>query len=447
MDSRIHQMPPVDSVTSSTQRPSEVDVVVVGGGIVGAATAFYLRQRGCSVMLCEKGTIAGEQSGRNLGWCRTTGRDLRELPLMLEAMEIWGQSEELLGADVGFRRNGVVYLCENEGQLAKHANWLKSAEPLGAKARVLTSAQVAHLLPMAARAWHGAVYSEFDGCAEPQLAAPAFAKAAQRAGAVISIGDAVRGIERAAGRVSAVVTEKGVVKCSAVVVAGGAWSSQFLRSIGIRFPQLSVVTSAQCTEPGDTPLTASLTGSGFTTRKRMDGGYNVLANHGEIHDITPASFRYLWDFRHLATSDTGVKRRLSREFFRDSHWKRSWKKDQKSPFEINRTFEPTVDEANLDTGLEAAAAALPMFKGAKVSHRWAGVIDVTPDALPVISPIAAIPGLFLSSGYSGHGFGIGPAAGRLTADMVLGKAQAKELEPYRFERFADGSIRPGPAVR
>jgi glycine/D-amino acid oxidase-like deaminating enzyme len=440
-------MPPVDTVVSSTQRPSEVDVVVVGGGIVGAATAFYLRKRGCSVMLCEKGIIAGEQSGRNLGWCRTLGRDLRELPLMLEAMEIWGKSEELLGADVGFRRNGVVYLCENEQQFAKHSDWLKSAQPLGAKARVLDSAQLADLLPMAARSWHGAVYAETDGCAEPQLAAPAFAKAAQRAGAVISIGDAVRGIETVAGRVSAVVTEKGVVKCSAVVVAGGAWSSQFLGSLRIRFPQLSVVTSAQCTETGETPLTASLTGSGFTTRKRMDGGYNVLANHGEIHDITPASFRFLWDFRHLATSDTGVKLRFSREFFRGFHWKRSWKNDRSSPFEVVRTCDPSTDERNLETGLHAAAAALPMFKGARIAHRWAGVIDVTPDALPVISPIAAIPGLFLSSGYSGHGFGIGPAAGRLTADMVLGNAQAEELKPYRFERFADGSIRPGPAVR
>ena len=159
-------MPPVDSVVSSTDRPDAVDVVVVGGGIVGAAAALYLRQRGCSVMLCEKGVIAGEQSGRNLGWCRTLGRDLRELPLMLEAMEIWGKSEELLGADAGCRRNGVVYLCENEQQLAKHTNWLKSAEPLGAKARVLKSAQVADLLPMAARSWYGAVHAESDGCAE-----------------------------------------------------------------------------------------------------------------------------------------------------------------------------------------------------------------------------------------------------------------------------------------
>ena len=300
---------------------------------------------------------------------------------------------------------------------------------------------------MAARSWYGAVHAETDGCAEPQLAAPAFAKASQRAGAVISLGDAVRGIETAAGKVSAVVTEKGVVRCGAVVVAGGAWSSQFLGNLGIRFPQLSVVTSAQCTEPGATPLTASLTGSGFTTRKRIDGGYNVLANHGEIHDITLASFRFLWHFRHLATSDTGVKRRFSREFFKSVHWKRSWRNDEASPFEAVRAWDPSVDEENLRTGHAAATAALLMFKGAKMAHQWAGVIDVTPDALPVISPIAAIPGLFLSSGYSGHGFGIGPAAGRLTADMVLGRAHAKELEPYRFERFADGSIRPGPAVR
>jgi glycine/D-amino acid oxidase-like deaminating enzyme len=441
------QMPPVSGVVSSPRRPNKVDVVIVGGGIVGAATAFYLRKRGSSVMLCEKGVIAGEQSGRNLGWCRTLGRDLRELPLMLEAMEIWDQAEALLGEQTGFRRNGVVYLCENEKELANRTGWLKSAEPMGAKARVLDSAQLADLLPMASRSWHGAVYAETDGCAEPQLGAPAFAKAAQRAGAVISLGDAVRGIETTAGRVSAVVTEKGVIKCGAVVVAGGAWSSQFLGNLGIRFPQLSVVTSAQCTEPGETPLTSSVSGSGFTTRKRADGGYNVLANHGEIHEITPASFRFLWDFRHLATSDTGVKLRFSREFFKGYRWKSSWTNAQRSPFEEIRAWDPPVDTRNLKAGVQAAAAAFPIFKNARMAHQWAGVIDVTPDALPVISPIAALPGLFLSSGYSGHGFGIGPAAGRLTADMVSGHAQRQELEPFTFERFDGGSIRPGPAVR
>lgn len=440
-------MPPVDSVASSPDRPAEVDVVVIGGGIVGTATALYLRKQGCSVMLCEKGVIGGEQSGRNLGWCRTLGRDLRELPLMLEAMEIWDRSKDLLGADVGFRRNGVVYLCNNEEELAKNSDWLKSAEPIGAKAKVLDPSGVAALLPMAARSWHGAVYAETDGCAEPQLAAPAFAKAAQRAGVVISTGDAVRGIETKAGRVCAVVTEKGVVKCGAVVVAGGAWSSQFLGNLGVRFPQLAVVTSAQCTQPGETPLAPSLTGSGFITRKRVDGGYNVLRYGGEIHTITASSFRFLWDFRHLALSNTGIKLRLSRASFKGFQWKRSWRNDQKSPFETVRMWDPAVDEANLDSGLEIASAALPMFAKMKVAHRWAGTIDVTPDALPVISPIAAIPGLFLSSGYSGHGFGIGPAAGRLTADMVVGKAQAQELSPYGFERFSNGSIKPGPAVR
>ncbi len=94
-------MPPMDSVASNPDRPAEVDVVIIGGGIVGAATAFFLRRQGRSVLLCEKGIIGGEQSGRNLGWCRTLGRDLRELPLMLEAMEIWDRSEELLGHRVG----------------------------------------------------------------------------------------------------------------------------------------------------------------------------------------------------------------------------------------------------------------------------------------------------------------------------------------------------------
>ena len=110
--------PQVDEVIDDRALPKQVDVVVIGGGIIGISTALYLAEKGISVAVCEKGTIAGEQSSRNWGWCRATHRDLRELELSLESLKLWRELDAKLGIDTGFRQSGILYAADTPEELA-----------------------------------------------------------------------------------------------------------------------------------------------------------------------------------------------------------------------------------------------------------------------------------------------------------------------------------------
>src|SRR6266436_6699245 len=116
--------PRVDAVRSDDVLPARADVVIVGGGIIGASTALFLAQKGISTVLCEKGHIAGEQSSRNWGWCRKMGRDPREIPLIIESLRLWQGMNTLVEAETGFRQPGIAYLCETVEELALHESWL-----------------------------------------------------------------------------------------------------------------------------------------------------------------------------------------------------------------------------------------------------------------------------------------------------------------------------------
>ena len=117
--------------------------------------------------------------------------------------------------------------------------------------------------------------------------------------------------------------------------------------------------------------------------------------------------------------------------------------DQTSPYEAVRVLDPAPDRASLRKALRTLTSRFPAFAGAHMVQEWAGLIDVTPDAIPVISTVESMPGLVVATGFSGHGFGIGPAAGRLAADLVTGSTPIVDPTDFRFSRFSDGS-RPRP---
>src|SRR5215470_2065339 len=155
--------PPVEPVVVDSELPASVDVVVIGGGIVGASTAFFLAQRGVSVALCEKGLIAGEQSSRNWGFCRQQGRDPRELPLIVESLRIWRTIDRTIEGDTGFRQAGVVYVAEDEKEAAAQEKWLEYARPYQLDTRIVRGQELAALLPGAARAWPRGLHTASDG--------------------------------------------------------------------------------------------------------------------------------------------------------------------------------------------------------------------------------------------------------------------------------------------
>jgi glycine/D-amino acid oxidase-like deaminating enzyme len=432
--------PRVDPVASDPDVPPRVDVVVIGGGIIGTSTAFFLAQKGVSVALCEKGHIAGEQSSRNWGFCRQQGRDPRELPLIIESLRIWRGIDRLIEGETGFRQAGIVYLAEDAKAAAAHETWLDYARPYQLDTRIVSGAQLAALLPGAGLQWASALHTASDGRAEPQKAAPAIAAAVRRLGGKVLTDCAVRGLDVAAGRVSGVVTEKGRIACGSAVLAGGAWSRLFCRNLGITLPQLRVRGSVMRTSPVANAPEASLWAPGLGLRKRLDGSYNVAHGGLTVVDLVPDNLRFAKAFLPaLRGAHTGLRFRFGKPFFEELAQPARWSLDRESPFERVRVLDPAPSTDLLDSAGATLRAAFPAFAEARIEERWGGYIDVTPDAVPVISPVEPLPGFFIATGFSGHGFGIGPGAGRLMADLVSGAAPIVDPAPYRFARFSDGS--------
>jgi glycine/D-amino acid oxidase-like deaminating enzyme len=423
--------------------PKQADVVIIGGGIIGVSAALSLTAKGVSVVLCEKGRIGAEQSSRNWGWCRTMGRDPAEIPLAIESLRLWGEMNQTVGAETGFRRSGIIYLCESEKDIAQHEAWLSHAQPFQLSARLLNAQEVDNILPGSTRRWPGALITPTDGRAEPQLAAPAVAEAARRAGATILTSCAVRGLETSAGAVSGVVTENGPIACKAVVLAGGAWSRLFCGSIGVEFPQLKVIGSVMRTEPLEGLPDYAVGASNFAFRKRLDGGYTIAQRGANITPIVPDSFRLFFDFLpSLAKEWRALRLRVGRRFIEEWRIPRRWRLDEPSPFEAVRVLDPAPVDSILNEGRANLIRSFPAFEKMKIAARWGGLIDVTPDAVPVISPVGSLPGFFLASGFSGHGFGIGPASGRLAADLVTGDRPIVDPFPFRFERLQKARASP-----
>jgi glycine/D-amino acid oxidase-like deaminating enzyme len=436
--------PAVDPVATDTQLPARVRVVIIGGGIIGTSAALFLARKGVSVALCEKGHIGGEQSSRNWGWCRKQGRDSREMPLIIKSLRLWEGMNELTGAETGFRSTGVLYVCENEQELARREAWLDIARPYQIDTRIVGSNELAELMTGAKRRYRGALYTQTDGRAEPQKAAPAIAQAARRNGAKILTNCAARGVETAAGRVSAVITEKGRIACDSVVLAGGAWSRLFCSSLNLRVPQLKIRSSALRTSPVEGGPSAGAWTSEFAYRKRLDGGYLIASTDKTRADLVPDSFEFFSDFLPILRLEwQSIRLGLGRRFIEEWRQSRSVPLDRPSAYEQVRVLDPMPKIADTDRAFDCFKKVFPALSQARIEQRWAGLIDVTPDAVPVISSVEQLPGFFVATGFSGHGFGIGPGAGRLIADLVTGDTPIVDPQAFRFSRFSDGS-RPLP---
>lgn len=420
--------------------PKKVDVVVIGGGIIGASTALELVDRGLKVALCEKGGIGHEQSSRNWGWVRITRRDPREIALMAEALRIWPTLAERTGRDLGYKRAGIAFTCATPKEFAEHQRWLEHLKDLQIDSKMMSAAEFSAMTPSMKMPIEGALYTSVDGRAEPQKAAPAIAEAARDRGAHILTECAVRGIETKAGAVCGVVTERGEIECEQVVLAGGAWSSLFARNTGLRLPQLKVKNSVIRTKPLEGGPEHAIWSDKFSIRKRQDGGYTIADGFRNVVDIVPDSFRYMREFMPaLGAQWKALMLRVGGRFYDEARLPNSWAMDEASPFEYNRVLDPKPSFHLQDRSLDNLRAAFPVFEKAEIAQRWAGAIDVTPDAIPVISGVDDIPGFYIATGFSGHGFGIGPAAGRLASDLVRGVTPVVDPTPFRFSRFSDGS--------
>jgi glycine/D-amino acid oxidase-like deaminating enzyme len=422
--------------------PKSADVVVIGGGIVGASTAYYLARRGVKVALLEKGRIGAEQSSRNWGWCRQQNRDARELPMATASLGLWDALEREIGESVGFRRCGLLYLSNDAAEIEGWARWRDFARGEGVETHMLSGAEATERGRATGKTWAGGVFSPTDGTADPERAAPVIARGVLRFGGTVHQSCAARGLELEAGRVTGVVTESGTIRTGAVVLAGGAWASSFCRQLGIRFPQASIRSSILAVGPGAEGPDALHT-THISLTRRLGGGYTLAVSGNARVDPTAQQLRFVRQFAPMFAKRFRVLAPGGLQGWRAGHETLArWRLDQPTPMERTRVLDPEPDAAMIRRTLSRARALLPALETLPVTAQWAGYIDSTPDGVPAIGE-TTVPGLILAAGFSGHGFGIGPGAGHMIADMVTGARPILDPAPYhpsRLDRAAWGKV-------
>jgi glycine/D-amino acid oxidase-like deaminating enzyme len=406
--------------------------VIVGGGIIGVSSAYELSKRRLRVTLLEKGAVAGEQSGRNWGFVRQQGRAPEELLLMIQANGIWSRMESELDADIEWTQGGNLRLAEDETTAARYEAWAKIGAEHGLGTKVLSMKDIADLLPGINHKWTAGIFTPSDGHANPLKATRALAAAAAQKGAVIVEGCTVRGLTTAGAHITGVHTDQGELRAPVVVLAAGAWSSRLASAIGVRIPQRLVRSTVALTEPVGAVTKAGVWSKLLAFKQTVRGEFLIAAGGTGDVDLRLESFRNLRLFWPAFVKN--------REYLRINPnlgtFLASLRPDGTDAFEAP---EPQPNRKDVNLSLRTLGDYFPSVGPFRLSRAWAGNIDGTPDALPVIDALASPSGLVIATGTSGHGFGIGPAIGVAVADLITRGTSDFDLRPMRLGRFSDGT--------
>jgi len=372
-------------------------VVVVGGGIVGAAAAYSLAERGCDVVCCEKGSIGSGSTERSAGGIRTQFSTRVNVRLSLASIAVWESFEAEFGVDIEYRRSGYLFLAREEETAEDFAANVAMQQEEGADSELLTPAEAREHCPgLDATAFRTATYCPTDGFADPHLALQGYSQAAAEAGVDVRTKTPVTDVNRDAdGRVTGVETPDGTIEADYVVNAAGPWAGQLNGLAGVDLPvapkrrQVAIVDPATPV-PESNPLTIDLdTGSYFRPERE---GAALVGGHfgGDDPDADPDRFS--------ATADT------------------DW----------------TIE------AVEHAADYADYFgPETRIKNGWAGLYAVTPDHHPIVDEVA--PGYLAAIGFSGHGFQHAPATGRIVADLVVdGETDLVDLDALSADRFERG---------
>jgi glycine/D-amino acid oxidase-like deaminating enzyme len=237
-----------------------------------------------------------------------------------------------------------------------------------------------------------------------------------------------------------VVTEKGTIRTPLAIMAGGAWASSFCRQLDVRFPQAAVRQSIVALATGGIDLPDAFYSKSFSITRRGEGCHSLGISGRASVDPTMQFLRFSREFvpmfqrRWRSLSPGGL------EGFRSGHESLSrWHLDRPTPMEAMRVLDPRVNASVVRLLRKRAASLIPALGSAAMAGSWAGYVDSTPDGVPVIGEVPSVPGFILAAGFSGHGFGIGPGAGHLVADIATGEAPIVEARPYRLSRFDRGT--------
>ncbi|WP_438282266.1 FAD-dependent oxidoreductase [Pseudomonas alabamensis] len=421
--------------------PAQADVVIVGAGILGIMTAIDLAERGLSVVAVEKGEIAAEQSCRFYGQAMTYRMPDATFQLHHLAKQQWRQMNAKVGVDTSYRTQGRVEVPLDEHDLEQVRAWIAArtqetaGSPVPFKTRIVEGRELEQRLRGARSSWTIAGFEEDAGSLDAEIASFVMAEYAKRLGVKFYTQCAARGLETQGGAMSDVVTEKGAIRTSRVVVAGGAWSRLFMQNLGVDVPTLPAYQSQQLISraPQAPGGNVALPGNLYF-REQADGTY-ATSPRVVVAPVVKESFLYGYKYLPLlALPDFPVHVSLNRQLFQSLFQPTHWALDEVSPFEHNRIMTAAPDIPELNASLERLKAEFPAFEASTLIDQWSGAMAIAPDENPIISTVERYPGLVLNTA-TGWGMTESPVSSRLTADLLLGQAPALDSRPFRLDRF------------
>lgn len=374
----------------------ETDVIIVGGGIVGASAALMLALRGQRVVLLERDFCGSRSSGVNYGGVRRQGRSLVQLPLSQRAHELWSDLPGLIGINGEYVRSGHLKLARSDADMAKLQAWADAAADFDLGVELLDYRQLRGRFAWVGDVAVGASLCHADGHANPRLVSPAFAAAARRAGARI-----VEQVQPLAfehdGRAFQVSCSNGKrLRAPWLLNCAGAWANHIAEQFGEHVPMTSGHPAMLVTEPLPLVMDVStgVEGGGIYARQVARG--NCVLGGGQGFALDPLRARP----GQLATLDI----------------------------------------------LRNAVELYPFLQGAQAIRTWSGTEGYLPDREPVIGHSVAQPGLIHAFGFAGAGFQIGPAVGEALAQLIVeGRSQAP-IDAFSIQRFSPLELHTGRSL-
>ena len=371
----------------------KADVIIVGGGFMGAASAFFLRKRGVSVILLERGLIGQQASGVNFGNVRRQGRAIEQLPLANRSREIWVRLKELIGEDVELLLNGHLRVGYRPVHAERMEAYARDAQPYGLDLQMMTAKAVRERFPFLGPEVTAGCYAPHDGHANPRLAAPAFGRAAVREGAQVFENTEIVHIEKAGEDFQVQAADGRNFAAPVVLVTAGAWGDRISAAFGEPVP-LQVKGPQMCvTEPVP---------------------YAIAPTIGLATDV-PEEIVY---FRQVARGNIVIGG--------GGH----------EPVDMENRRAHVHPRRTLMT-LAQLPRVVPTFNRLNIIRVWSGIEGYMQDSRPVMGPSARVPGLYYAFGFSGHGFQLGPGVGDVMAELIHTGATSTPIGQYHIGRFAE----------
>ncbi|HSI61430.1 MAG TPA: FAD-dependent oxidoreductase [Ideonella sp.] len=371
---------------------NQADVIVVGGGIMGASAAFFLRQRGKSVVLLERGLVGQQASGVNFGNVRRQGRYLHQLPLANRSRAIWDRLPALIGEDCEFLVSGHLRVCYTREQADRMEAYARDARPYGLALEMLSASALRARFPYLGPEIIAGCYDPSGGHANPRLTAPAFGRAARRAGADVRENAEVVGLAKSGDDFVVEVAGQGELRAPILLVTAGAWAGK-----------LSALF--------DEPVPLAVHGPQMTVTEPLP--YRIAPTIGVY---TP----------HL--HETVYFRQVQRGNIVCGGFARG-------PASIETNRATVLPEAILGQ-MQQLRRVMPGFAQVSIIRSWSGIESYLPDDVPIMGASATTPGLFYAFGFCGAGFQIGPGTGDVMAELIATGATPTPIAQYGISRFA-----------